>query len=265
MTTTLSDDLEVSPILGRAAFGSDPESAHEALTSVPGALILVDKPYGETSFYVVNHVRKAISRSTGIKRVKVGHAGTLDPLATGLLILATRHSTKRMANLTGLDKTYTVTVRFGITSPSFDLEQPIQVTGGEEKLTTDAVSSAILNLLGDHAQIPPAFSAIKQQGKPVYHMARRGEAVTLEARAIEVKSVEVISVDLPFATFRVLCSKGTYVRSLVRDLGESLDTGAVLTDLRRETVGAWSVEDALTFAEAVAMASPVLDTIESKR
>jgi tRNA pseudouridine55 synthase len=218
--------------------------------------VLVNKPYGETSFYVVNRIRKSISGSTGIKRVKVGHAGTLDPLATGLLLIASRRCTKELAHLTGLDKTYLVTVRFGITSPSFDLEQPIEFVGGEDGLTTTQVDAAIRSLHGIHAQIPPAFSAIKQQGKPVYHMARRGEVVQLEARAIEVKTVEVVSVDLPHATFRVLCSKGTYVRSLVRDLGESLGSGAVLTDLRRETVGQWRDSDALTLDEAVRIAAP---------
>jgi tRNA pseudouridine55 synthase len=261
----VSISLAEPAFLDRRSFVEDPEGMHETLVSPDGGILLIDKPYGETSFYVVNHVRKAISRATGIKRVKVGHAGTLDPLATGLLLLATRRCTKALAGLTGLDKTYSVTVRFGITSPSYDLERPIEVTGGEESLSVEAVTSAIMNLLGDHAQIPPAFSAIKQQGKPVYHMARRGESVTLEARPIEVKSVDVISVDLPFATFRVLCSKGTYIRSLVRDLGESLGTGAVLTALRRETVGPWSVDDALTLAEAVAVSSPILHTIDRER
>jgi tRNA pseudouridine55 synthase len=173
-----------------------------------------------------------------------------------LLLIATRGCTKQLATLTGLDKTYLVTVRFGVTSPSFDLERPIEIVGGEERLSSTGVREAIEMLKGVQFQIPPAFSAVKQQGRPVYHLARKGEEVELEPRQIEVHSSDVVSVDLPFATFRVLSSKGTYIRSLVRDLGESLGTGAVLTELRRESVGEWSVDDALTLDEAVRVAAP---------
>jgi tRNA pseudouridine55 synthase len=235
-------------VIDRVTALADPQAASNVITSEAGALILVDKPYGETSFFVVNQIRKAISRQIGC-RIKCGHAGTLDPLATGLLIIATRRQTKSLQSLIGLDKTYRLRLRFGITSPSFDLERPIEIIGGEAQITEEAVRQAIESLVGEHAQIPPAFSAIKQQGKSVYLKARAGIEVTLESRPIVVHEVEVLEIALPFVSFRVRCSKGTYIRSIVRDLGVSLGTGAILTDLSRETIGPYKLEDALTLTE----------------
>src|SRR5207248_3068543 len=147
--------------------------------------------------------RKSITRATGIRRVKCGHAGTLDPLATGLLILATRGATKQLTQMVGLDKTYLLTMRFGVTSASFDLERPIEIVGGEKKLSEDIVRSAIESLIREHSQIPPHYSAIKQQGRPVYKKARAGMEVTLTPRPIVVHDVEIVSVELPHASFRV--------------------------------------------------------------
>ena len=244
-------------IIDRNLVAQAPEEARQRIVSEFGAMLLVDKPYAETSFYVVSQIRKAISRSTGIKWIKTGHAGTLDPLATGLLIIATRRQTKALQHFVGLDKTYFVKIRFGITTASFDLERPIEIVGGEDTLTEETVRTAIESLAGEHSQVPPNFSAIKQQGRPVYHKARAGIEFTLEPRTIFVREVEVVSIELPCASFRIRCSKGTYVRSLVRDLGTALGTGAVLTDLCREAIGPWQLEDALTLDEVVTIISPL--------
>jgi len=202
----------------------------------------------------VNRIRKPISKSLDIRKVKCGHAGTLDPLATGLLIIATRHKTKEIGSLVGLDKIYRLRMRFGVTSASFDLEQPIEILGGEADLTKEKVTAAIESLRGTHQQIPPAFSAIKQKGRPVYLRARAGKDVLLAAREIIVHDVEVISIELPYASFRVRVSKGTYVRSIVRDIAESLGTGGILIDLTREAIGPYKLENALTLDEAVDLA-----------
>ncbi len=197
----------------------------------------------------MNQIRKAISRVTGIRRVKCGHGGTLDPLATGLLIIATRGKTKELANLMGRDKTYRVRMRLGVTSPSFDLERPVEIVGGEESITREAVEWAIHALPGEHEQIPPIYSAIKQKGQPVYHAARKGRTPVMVARTIFIHNVEIISIELPYITFRVRVSKGTYIRSLVRDIAAQLGTGGILIDLEREAIGEWNVRDALTLQE----------------
>src|ERR1051325_3158221 len=228
---------------------TDHAIAREAILSDEGELILIDKAYGDTSFSAVNRIRRQISIATGIRKVKCGHAGTLDPLASGLLILATRRKTKALAELIGLDKVYSLRVRFGVTSASFDLEQPIEVVGGDENLTEVAVHIAIENLEGEHDQVPPIHSAIKQRGKPVYHKARKGEQVELAPRKVVVHSVSIDRIELPYASFRVHVSKGTYIRALARDLGAALGTGAVVTELRRECIANWSVKDALTVEE----------------
>ncbi|MDP4198954.1 MAG: tRNA pseudouridine(55) synthase TruB [Bacteroidota bacterium] len=224
-------------------------SPRDEILSESGALLLVDKTYGDTSFSAVNRIRKQISIATGIRKIKCGHAGTLDPLASGLLILATRGKTKSLADLIGLDKIYSIGIRFGVTSASFDLERPIEITGGDENLTEEAVRTAIEALVGEHDQVPPMHSAIKQRGRPVYHRARAGEQFELQPRRIFVHNSSVVTVDLPLASFRTHVSKGTYIRSLARDLGVTLGTGAVVTDLRREAISGWKVEDAMTVDE----------------
>jgi tRNA pseudouridine55 synthase len=230
---------------------SERSEAREAILSEDGELILIDKAYGDTSFSAVNRIRKQISLATEIRKIKCGHAGTLDPLASGLLILATRRKTKALAELVGLDKVYSLRVRFGVTSASFDLEQPIEIVGGHEQFTEEQVHSAIHKLAGEHDQVPPVHSAIKQNGRPVYHKARKGEEVELAPRKVTVHDVQIDRIDLPYTSFRVHVSKGTYVRALARDLGASLGTGAVVTELRRECIASWSVKDALTVEEVV--------------
>jgi tRNA pseudouridine55 synthase len=239
-------------LLDRTSFLTDPAKAQESLIGSTGALVLVQKNYGDTSFYAVNRIRKAISQRTGIHKIKCGHAGTLDPLATGLLILATRGKTKELANLIGLDKTYRLRMRLGVTSASFDLEQPIEILGYEQNITNEAVESAIRALPGEHEQVPPIFSAIKQKGRPVYLAARKGKIPIMVARRVVIHNVEIISIDLPYISFLVRVSKGTYIRSLVRDLAATLGTVGLLIDLEREAIGEWKSENALTIDEVTA-------------
>lgn len=250
---TVSETLD---FIGRESLERYPEEAREEILSPEGALLLVQKDYGETSFYTVNRIRKTISRATGIRRVKCGHAGTLDPLATGLLIIATRRKTKELAHLTGMDKTYLVKMRFGVTSPSFDLERPIEIVGNESELTEASVSEALYSMSGEQEQIPPIYSAIKQGGKAVYLSARKGETPVMTARTIAVHDLEIVSMNLPYLTFRAHVSKGTYIRSMVRDLAERLGTAGVLVDLEREAIGPYCVSDALTVPETLSLILP---------
>jgi len=248
--------MDLPSVLTREFTEREPIVAREQLLSEEGGIILLDKPYGETSFFVVNQIRKGISRSTGIKWVKVGHAGTLDPLATGLLVIATRRMTKQMPAMMGLDKTYTLRLRLGLTSESFDLERPITITSDLQGISEQTVLSALSQFRGELSQIPPAHSAIKQHGKPVYLQARKGIETELQPRSIFVRSMSVTEMAIPYVGLQVECSKGTYIRSLVRDIGDALGTGAVLVDLRRDTVGPWSIEDAVSLHHAIELVKP---------
>ncbi|MEP7235118.1 MAG: tRNA pseudouridine(55) synthase TruB [Ignavibacteriota bacterium] len=234
------------PTLSYGDFVRDPMMIIPTLNSESGALLLVDKPYGITSFAMVYRIRRILTQYCGDKKVKVGHGGTLDPLATGLLILGTRKATRSLTNLLGLEKTYWCELRLGITSPSFDLETPIQILEIPEGLTADKIKNKLLSFLGPQLQRPPIFSAIKLKGKPMYKHARKGRDIVMPEKSITIYSIDGIEVDLPFVRFRVECSKGTYIRSLVSDLGKTLGTGAVLINLRREKIGDWSVADSLT-------------------
>ncbi len=242
-----------SVIVSRSVALDDPSSARAALIDPAGAFLLIDKPYGYTSFSVVNQIRRRITRATGIKRVKVGHAGTLDPLATGLLILATRRCTKSISVLSNMDKVYCVRMRLGVTSPSHDLETKIEISGDPIALDRTTIAETVQKLEISESQVPPIFSAIKQQGKAVYHKARAGQAVTMESRPVTFHSISIVSVELPFVTLTVHCGKGTYIRSLVHDIGELLGVGAVMTDLERTSVGEFNNHEALTYDEAIAL------------
>lgn len=237
------------PVVSKAQHVKDPL---EFIADSEGCFVLLDKPYGESSFFVVNELRKRISRRTGEKWVKVGHAGTLDPLATGLLIIAVRKATRALDPLLGLDKTYLSTIRFGVQSPSYDLETPITVVDNDPVVSEEALKHYLSSMIGVQDQLPPVFSALKQNGKAIYHHARQGVAVEVQPRKIEVHDTSLEELAMPFATFRLHCSKGTYVRSFVHDLGLHFTCGAVLTDLRREAIGSWRVEDALTLTELFA-------------
>lgn len=231
-------------MLTRSLFAADPKEYSNKLVDPAGTFVLIDKSYGDTSFRAVNEIRYHLSKRLKVKRIKVGHAGTLDPLATGLLILGIGKATKSLDSVLNRRKIYNVTLRLGLSSASHDLES--QVIPVESTIPTREEIAKVLNsFMGDSAQIPPIHSAIKQQGKPIYLRARLGEDVQVVARNIEILSIELIRHEGPVIQFRIECSKGTYVRSLVRDIGKMLSTEAVMTDLRREAIGDWSVDEAL--------------------
>ncbi len=216
-----------------------------------GQRLLIDKPLNWTSFDVVGKVRYAIRKAFGIKKIKVGHAGTLDPLATGLLILCTGKETKQIASVQGQKKVYTGTIRLGGTTPSYDLETSVDATFPTEHITEEAIREAMASFEGELDQLPPIFSAKKIGGKKAYDLARAGDEVHVKPNRIHIKSFELITVENKDVKFRVECSKGTYIRSLAYDLGKALDSGGHLTELRRTQIGDYHVDKAWNVEELV--------------
>ncbi len=225
-----------------------------------GAVILIDKPLTWSSFQAVNKVKHIlknyykktpplITKEGEPTKVKIGHAGTLDPLATGLLILCTGKKTKEIENYQAQEKEYTGTFFIGATTPCFDLEQEVDERFPTEHITNEMVYEATKQFLGKIEQVPPIFSAIKINGRRAYKYARAGKEVEIKAKTIEIKSFELTRVELPEVDFKITCSKGTYIRSIARDFGIALDSGAHLTALRRTKIGEFKVEDALNFAQ----------------
>jgi len=216
-----------------------------------GEIILIDKPYTWSSFQAVNKIKYAIKNHPswlheGQKiKAKVGHAGTLDPLATGLLILATGKKTKTLNELMGLEKEYTGAFFIGATTPCFDREKEVDFNYPTEHITEDLIHSTATQFLGKQMQVPPLFSAVMVDGKRAYELARQGSDMELKAREIEIKTFEITNINLPEVSFRVVCSKGTYIRSLARDFGLALKSGAHLAALRRTRIGDFKVSDAL--------------------
>lgn len=211
-----------------------------------GEVILIDKPYGWSSFQALNAVRWTLRRAFSLKKLKVGHAGTLDPLATGLLILCTGKSTRKINELQGMPKEYTGTFHLGATTPSYDLETEPGPQGPVDHLTPERLHAAARALTGEIVQQPPVFSAIKKDGKRLYEYARSGRDVEVPLRKVTIESFEITRVALPEVDFRVRCSKGTYIRSLAHDFGQILGTGAYLSALRRTKTGIYTVNKALT-------------------
>ncbi len=204
-----------------------------------GKLILIDKPYNWTSFDAVKKIRIL----TGVS--KVGHAGTLDPLATGLLIICTGSFTKKISMYMNMEKEYTGSMIIGATTPTYDLESKPENLTDISNVTDEQIFSSTQKFIGEIEQVPPIHSAIKKDGKPVYLLARKGEDVQLEPRKILISSFEIINIQLPKIDFKVVCSTGTYIRSLVNDFGKALQTGAYLSALRRTKIGNFLVDDAL--------------------
>lgn len=202
-----------------------------------GEIFYVDKPLHWTSFDVVKRIRGVLSRRTGIKKLKVGHAGTLDPLATGVITVVTGRATKRIEELQAHTKEYVAVIRLGATTPSFDLETEIDATYPWEHITRESVEEALKNFTGSISQTPPAFSACKIDGKRAYKMARKGKEVNIKPKTLVIDEIELLDMQLPEITIRVVCSKGTYIRALARDIGEALHSGGHLTGLRRTRVG----------------------------
>lgn len=216
-----------------------------------GEILLINKPYTWSSFQAVNKIKHAIKQHpslivNGVRtRVKIGHAGTLDPLATGLLIMATGKKTKLLQSLMGEEKEYTGSFILGATTPCFDLEKPVDQRYPIEHLNEKLILEAAKTFIGKQLQVPPVYSAVMVDGKRAYDLARKGEAPELKAREIEIREFEISGIHLPEVSFKVVCSKGTYIRSLARDFGKALNSGAHLTALCRTRIGAFSLKDAV--------------------
>lgn len=211
-----------------------------------GEVLLIDKPLHWTSFQVVNKLRWEIRRAFNIKKIKVGHAGTLDPLATGLLVLCTGKMTKQIDTFQAQIKEYTGTFVLGSTTPSFDLETEIDQNYPTEHITEALIKTTTSQFIGDIEQVPPVFSAIKKDGKRLYEFARAGEAVEIKSRNVYISEFEITNIDGLNIDFRVVCSKGTYIRSLANDFGNALNSGAHLSALRRTKIGDFNVDNAST-------------------
>ena len=214
-----------------------------------GQLLLIDKPLEWTSFDVVNKIRYSIKRAYGFKKIKVGHAGTLDPLATGLLLIAIGRKTKTINDLMGLPKTYTGTFRIGETTPSYDAETAVDKTFPIEHIGEKLLEEARQSFLGKQEQIPPIFSAIKKDGKKAYESAREGTTIEMEPRNVEILDFQIEPKAPQAVDFRVSCSKGTYIRSLAHDFGQALNSGAYLSALRRTAIGNYKIEDSLSLEQ----------------
>ena len=213
---------------------------------VAGEVIPINKPYIWTSFQVVSKVRYLLSRKYGIKRFKVGHAGTLDPLASGVLLLCTGKATKRIEELQSRTKEYIAEITLGATTPSFDLEHPVDATYPYEHITREMLEETLKQFIGNIAQRPPLFSACKVDGKRAYDLARGGSDMQLMPKQIRIDEIELLDCDLPRIKIRVVCGKGTYIRSLARDIGEALQSGGHLTDLIRTRIGEYKLENCIT-------------------
>mgnify|MGYP000527746142 CR=1 FL=1 len=216
-----------------------------------GSIIIVDKPLTWTSFNVVSKIRYIISRKLNIKKIKVGHAGTLDPLATGLLIICTGKQTKNINEYQGQIKEYTGTFTIGATTPSYDLETEVNETFPTEHLTNELVHKTTEQFLGTIQQRPPIFSALKKDGKRLYELARKGETTEIPTREITINEFEITNIEFPKIDFRVVCSKGTYIRSLAFDFGKALNSGAHLSALRRTKIGKFPVEKAVSINDFI--------------
>lgn len=210
-----------------------------------GLVLLIDKPLNWTSFQVVNKLRWHIRQKFDIKKIKVGHAGTLDPLATGLLIICTGSFTKKIDEYQGQIKEYTGEITLGATTPSYDMETEVNETFSTSHITKELIENTLLQFIGDIEQKPPIFSALKKDGVRLYDMAREGKSVEIASRKIHISAFEITDITLPKLKFRVVCSKGTYIRSLAYDFGKALNSGAYLSELRRTKIGDFSVENAL--------------------
>ena len=216
-----------------------------------GQVLLIDKPLTWTSFQVVNKLRWEVKQQFNLKKIKVGHAGTLDPLATGLLIICTGKQTKQINTYQGQIKEYTGTFTIGATTPSYDLETEVDKTYPTAHISESLLKETTQQFIGEIQQKPPIFSAIKKDGKRLYELARKGETTEIKTRAVTISEFEITKTHLPKVDFRVVCSKGTYIRSLAFDFGNALKSGAHLSALRRTKIGDFSVDNALSVEEFI--------------
>ena len=211
-----------------------------------GKVLIIDKPLNWTSFQVVNKIRWAIRRKFNLKKIKVGHAGTLDPLATGLLIICTGKMTKSINEYQAENKEYTGTITLGATTPSFDLETEIDQSFPIEHITKELILNAAESFKGLIQQKPPIYSAIKKDGIRLYELARKGEQTEIKSREVSIVDFEITKIELPAVHFRILCSKGTYIRSIANDFGKKLQSGGHLSSLRRTKSGSFDLSKAVS-------------------
>lgn len=214
-----------------------------------GQILLVDKPLNWSSFQAVNKIKWLLKKNYGLKKIKVGHAGTLDPLATGLLIVCTGKATKQISELQGQIKEYTGTITLGGTTPSYDLETEIDQHYPTNHITSELLEEARVSFIGEIQQRPPIFSALKKDGKRLYEHARKGEEVEIPTRPITIEDFELTNVEIPNIEFRTVCSKGTYIRSLAYDFGLKVNSGAHLTSLRRTKIGDYDIANSVSLEE----------------
>lgn len=214
-----------------------------------GEILNIDKPYGITSFKALAHIRYILSKKIGVKRLKIGHSGTLDPLATGVLILCTGKATKKIELLQGKTKEYVTTIQFGATTPSYDMEHQVNQTFDTSNITLEKIEKVIPQFVGNIQQVPPSYSACKINGQRAYDLKRSGEDVQLSPKNIVIHKIEIINFDKEKMqlTLQIVCGKGTYIRSLARDLGRALNNGAYLVQLRRTKVGDACVENSIDY------------------
>ncbi|GAF03530.1 tRNA pseudouridine(55) synthase TruB [Saccharicrinis fermentans] len=210
-----------------------------------GEVLLFDKPYEWTSFDLVNKVRKLVRTALGVKKIKVGHAGTLDPLATGLLIVCTGKATKTIDSYQAKEKEYVATLKLGATTPSFDLETEIDAQYPTEHINRALIDNTLEKFIGELEQIPPAFSAVKVKGKRAYELARQGKVPDLKPKKLIISRIEVLEFYENQLVLRIVCSKGTYIRGLARDIGQALNSGAHLTALKRTRIGLFINENSM--------------------
>ncbi len=214
-----------------------------------GETLYIDKPLGWTSFDVVKRVRGMLTRRYGLKKMKVGHAGTLDPLATGVMVVVTGRSTKLIESLQAGVKEYVATIALGATTPSFDLETEIDATYPTDHITREMVETTLRDFTGQIEQIPPQYSACKIDGRRAYDMARKGETADLTPKTLVIDEIELLEFKPEAITIRVVCNKGTYIRALARDIGHALNSGGYLTSLRRTRVGNAFINDCLNIEQ----------------
>lgn len=218
---------------------------------IDGEILYIDKPYGWTSFDAVKRVRGALLKRMKLKKLKVGHAGTLDPLATGVMMVCTGRATKLIEQLQAHTKEYVAEIALGATTPSFDLETEVDATYPTAHITRELVEATLTRFLGKIEQVPPAFSACKVNGERAYKIARRGDDVEIKPKVLVIDEIELLSYAPDSITIRVVCSKGTYIRALARDIGAALDSGGHLTALRRTRIGDISVDQCLSVDDTV--------------
>ncbi len=221
----------------------------EAQKWLDGQVLFLNKPLGWTSFDLVKKVRYSLRNHFGLKKIKVGHAGTLDPLATGMMIVCTGRATKTLINYQDMGKEYVAGIRLGSTTPSFDLETEVDARFPTDQITKEQVEEILSKMIGPQMQVPPLFSAKKINGKRAYDIAREGNTVEIKAQSIVISELELLSFELPELKIRVSCSKGTYIRSLARDLGIALNSGGHLISLSRTAIGSYTLDQALSVEE----------------